>query len=128
MIKKAIVYIEKFVNGVLEDKDPFEADPIKGAYEEGSQDVAENIKQGLEMIPDLFSVYTLNPFPKAGGERWEEIACSRTPEDTMRVAEGIVLLFKGQIDIRYEGLGNKVYWIQKEGKTLVHYPLKEEKK
>lgn len=123
MIKKAILYIEKFVNDVIESKDPFEADPIKGAYEEGSQDVAENIKNGLEGLGELFSIYEGSPFSK-DKSGWDEIATALDPERSQHIAEAIVRYHSGQIDIRYEGKNHKVFSIRLEGKTAVHREVK----
>lgn len=128
MIKKSIVYIEKIVKEVLADKSEAFLDETEKSYLSGSIDVAENVINGLEDLKDLFSVYTLNPYPKSGADRWEEIACTTTADNAQGIAEGIVLLHKGQIDIRYEGACNMVFEVKLEGRALAHYPLKEAKK
>lgn len=121
MIKKAILYIEKFCKDV--SVDPFEADPIKGSYEEGSKDVADNVINGLEGLEELYSIYEGSPFSK-DKSGWDEIACTLDPDQSQHIAEAIVRYHSGQIDIRYEGKNHKVFSIRLEGKTAVHREVK----
>jgi hypothetical protein len=125
MIKKSIAYIEKFCRDI--EIDPFEADPIKGAYEEGSKDVAGNVLEGLRGLEKLYSVYESNPFAK-GADKWEEFACTPDPDSAQQIAEAMVRLHSGQINIRYEGADNKVYSVKLEGKYAHHREITEGKR
>jgi hypothetical protein len=108
MIKKAIAFIEKFVNDVMEER-------IDDDYHRGARDVAENVINGLEGIDELYSIYELNPYAKPGADRWEEIAVTRDPETCKELAEALFRYHHGQIDLRYEYKEHTVFEIRLVG-------------
>lgn len=120
MIKKTIAYILKFVNAVPKP-DQLNPDPYDYKYEEGSRDVADNVKLALDDLPDLFSIYELNPYGGKGSDLWEEIAVTRDPETCKQLAEALFKDHNGMIDLRYEYKDNKAYALKMVGDQVRSY-------
>lgn len=117
MIKKGIAFIEAFVTGIPKPN-KLNPDPYDYKYEEGSHDVAENVKMGLEGLEELYSIYEYNPYAK-GSDKWEEIAVTVSPESARDLAFALFKDHSGQIDLRFEGKDRKVYKLSIRGARYI---------